>query len=527
MTTTSLKRRTLLLTGAVLVALILLNIISIRLFGRLDMTANRLFTLSDASRQIVGSLDDRLTVQAYFTEDLPAPYSDYRRSVLDMLNEFRAYSGGNLRFTFINPEGEKGDAEAARQGIAQAQVQVVNEDRFEAKRAYMGLVFLYEDRKEVIPIVQNTATLEYDIASTIKRITTRDRKTIAFSTGQGEPPLQEFGRALQLLTRQYTVVPADLAAPGGVPADVTALIIAAPTQRFSDQALYAVDQFLMRGGRVAFLLNKVEADLQQRFGRQTELGLDPLLEVYGLRVNKDLVRDVQCANVSIVQQQGGFSIQSQIPYPNLPLVNAFSPGNVMVKDLKGVVLFFASSVDTLSPASRGLTGEILARTSPRAGRQVNFFMLDPLQRYLEPDFTEPSIPLAALVSGSFTSAFAGRSAPADTTPGAPPPPPPVERSTDTRVVLFGDGDFARDQYIGGSSDNVTLLANLADYLADDAGLITIRSKDVALPPLDQVADGTKKALKYANLAVPPLLVLIAGLVRWRIRRSRRKALEVR
>jgi gliding-associated putative ABC transporter substrate-binding component GldG len=527
MTTTSTRRRTLLFTGVVLAILVLVNIISIRIFGRLDMTEQRLFTLADASKDLMASLDDKVTVNAYFTEDLPSPYSDYRRAVLDILNEFRAYSGGNLQFTFINPEGEKGDQEAARQGIAQAQVQVVKEDQFEAKRAYMGLVFLYEDRKEVIPIIQSTSSLEYDIASTIRRLTVTTRKRIAFSTGHGEPQLQEFGRVMELMRRQYDVTAVDLAGAEPIPQDVSVLIIAAPTQRFGDAALYKIDQHIMRGGRVGFLLNKVEADLQQRFGRQVDFGLEPLLETYGLRINQDLVRDAQCANISIVQQQAGFSIQSQVPYPSLPLVSDFSADNVMVKDLKNVVLFFASSVDTLPVASRGLTAEVLLRTSKQSGRQRNFFLLDPLQRYVEPDFGERGIPLAAVVSGSFTSHFAGKPAPEDTTAGAMPQASPVGRSTDTRVVLFGDGDFARDQFMGGNRDNMNLLANIVDYLADDAGLITIRSKEVAMPPLEQVADGTKKLLKYGNLVLPPALVLVFGLVRWRMRASRRKALEAR
>jgi ABC-type uncharacterized transport system involved in gliding motility auxiliary subunit len=135
MNTRSLKTRTLLRAGAVLVILILLNIISVRIFGRIDMTANRQFTLADASKQLMRSLDDRVTIKAYFTEDLPSPYSTYRRTLLDQLNEFRAYSNGNLQYEFINPQGEKTEREAGDQGVVQAQVQVVNEDKFEVKRA--------------------------------------------------------------------------------------------------------------------------------------------------------------------------------------------------------------------------------------------------------------------------------------------------------------------------------------------------------------------------------------------------------
>ncbi|HOV99085.1 MAG TPA: GldG family protein, partial [Bacteroidota bacterium] len=123
--------------------LVILNFISVRLFGRLDLTKSRLYTLSDASKNLVRNLDDKVTIKAYFTEDLPAPYNANRRQVLDILNEYKAYANGNIQFEFINPEGEKAEQEAQQAGIPPVEVQVIKEDKFEVKRAYLGLVFLY------------------------------------------------------------------------------------------------------------------------------------------------------------------------------------------------------------------------------------------------------------------------------------------------------------------------------------------------------------------------------------------------
>jgi ABC-2 type transport system permease protein len=141
-------------------------------------------------------------------------------------------------------------------------------------------------------------------------------------------------------------------------------------------------------------------------------------------------------------------------------------------------------------------------------------------------FPEKEIPLAVIVEGSFHSAFAGKPVPADTAAGSlPPSGTPLSMSPATRIVVVGDGDFLRDQY--GNRENLTFFANMVDYLVDDAGLITIRTKELATPPLDQVSDGTKKAVKYANLIVPPALVLGYGLFRWRMRKARKRALETR
>lgn len=525
MASSNLKSQTLTRVGILALILILLNVVSIRLFGRLDLTKNNLYTLSDASKNLVKTLDDRLTVKAYFTEDLPSPYNNVRRTVLDQLNEYKAYAGGNMQFEFIDPSGEKGEQEAQQQGIQAVQVQVIDNEQLQVKKAYMGMVLLYEDRKEVIPVIQSTTTLEYDLSSTIKRLTQTTQKKIAFLTGQGEAGLQEMQRAQQLLGRQYNIQTADVSKGQPVDGDIAVLVVMAPKDAFSEAAKYQIDQFIMRGGKVAFLLNKIDANLQQQFGRALELKLEDMLEHYGFRINPDLVRDAQCAPINIVQQQGGFSIQSQVQFPYIPIASDVNPENTIVKNLQSIILFFVSSVDTTNLAPRGLRGEILVRSSKQSGRQTQFFYFDPMARYTPEMFAESGIPLAATVTGQFKSFYAGKPVPQDTgallaaTGGNT-----IEQGPETRLILVGDGDFAKDQFLGGR-DNLNFIANIVDYLADDAGLITIRSKDVSLPPLEQVPDGSKKAYKFGTMLLPPLLVMGFGLLRWRMRKTRKKALE--
>ncbi|MEW6512184.1 MAG: Gldg family protein [Bacteroidota bacterium] len=520
------RSQTLVRVGILLAILILVNIVSVRIFGRFDLTRNGLFTLSDASKSLMRNLDDKVTVKAYFTEDLPSPYNNNRRALLDELNEYRAYSRGNLQYEFIDPTGEKGEMEAQQQGIAPLQVQVIKEDKAQVQRAYMGMVLLYEDKKEVIPVIQNPSTLEYEISSTVKRLTSRGQKKIGLLTGQGEPGLSDLRAIQEALRKQYEIVTVDVNKGAPVPIDIAVLVVMAPTQAFVEHQKFQIDQYLMRGGKIAFLLNTVDANLQRQYGQALTLNLNDMLESYGVRLNTDLVRDAQCASVSLVQQQFGFSIQSQVPFPYLPMVSNFSKGNAMVKDLQGLVLFFASSLDTVRCASQGLAAEILMRSSKQSGRLTGMFMYDPLQRFTRADFGETEIPLAAVVSGHFTSFYKGKPTPADTAAGSlPPPSSPLMSSPETRIFVIGDGDFVRDQYLGGSRDNVTFFANMIDYIVDDAGLIAIRTKEASSPPLDPIADGTKKIVKYADLVVPPLLIIGYGLMRWRVRKAKKKAME--
>jgi len=516
------NKRTQTIIGTLLVLgiLIVVNIISIRLFGRIDLTKQRVYTLSDASKRLVRSLDDRVTVKAYFTEDLPAPYNDNRREVLDMLNEYKAYAGGNLQYEFINPEGDKGEQEARLAGVPPVNVQVVKEDRFEVKRAYLGLVMLYEDKKETLPVIQNLGSLEYDISSALKRLTTSQKKRIGYTTGHDETDLSTMKQAYEMLTSQYDVTPVNLAAGGTVPSDLAALLIIAPQKKFNDSSKYQIDQYLMRGGKIAFLLNKVNANLQSQYAQPMDVNLDDQLSQYGVRVNADLVRDAQCAYVTVVQQQAGFMMQSQIPFPYMPMVSSFNKDNMIVKDLQNLVFYFVSSVDTSAAATKGLKAEVLVRSSARSGRQNGFLLIDPSHQYTPAELSESGIPLAAVVSGTFKSFYAGKQLP----PGLVSSSSPLASSPETRIIVVGDGDFMRDD-VAKNPGNLTFFANIVDYLADDAGLITIRSKNVAMPPLDQISDGTKKTVKYGDLLLPPIAVIAYGLLRWRTRVTRKKAME--
>ena len=495
--------------------LVIVNFISVRLFFRLDLTKNNVYTLSDASKNLVRSLDDRLNIKAYFTEDLPSPYNNNRRTVLDMLNEYRAYGGGNFHFEFISPEGEKGEKEAQEEGIPPVQVQVVNNDKLEVKRAYLGLVLMFEDKKEVLPVIQNLSSLEYELSSAIKRLTIKNKPKIGYTTGHQELDITSLKTAYQSLSKQYELLPVDLTKNEPVPSNISSLLVIAPQSQFNDSAKYQIDQFIMHGGKAAFLLNTMNVNLQSqyRYAQPQKTGLEDLLENYGVRVNSDMVRDAQCANVTVMQQQGPFQFQSQVPFPYLPNVSSFNKNNIMVKDLENVVLYFAGSVDTALAQAKGLHAEVLMRSSKRSGRQTGFMMVNPMQEYTEKDFTESGIPLAAVVSGSFQSFFTGK-----------PMAPVLSKSPETQIIVVGDGDFMKDDFAG-SKGNMVFFQNIVDYLSDESGLITIRSKDVTEPPLEQISDGMKKFLKYGDLVAPPLLVILYGLLRWRRRVAFKKSIE--
>lgn len=523
------RKHTIISLLIILGIIIFVNIIAVRFFTRIDLTEDKIYTLSDASKNLVKSLDDKFLIKAYFTSDLPAPYNNNRRYLQDQLDEYRAYAGGNFQYEFIDPSKKEDlEQEAQKYGIPPVQVQVLKEDKLQVEKAYMGLVFLFGDKQERLPVIQSTSNLEYEISSSIKKMTTKELKKIGFLSGQGEPNLQQMGRLQEMLSKQYEVTTVDLSGGKQIPNDIAVLAIVAPEQPFKSWEKYLIDQYLMRGGKIAFFINMVNANLQNQMARASNLELNDLLETYGVRVNTDLVRDVNCAYVTIQQQAGFMILQNQVPFYYLPRASEFNKNSPVVKDLNSIVFYFASSVDTSIARSKGLTANVLLKTSGRSGRQENVFMLNPTMQMTQDMFKESGIPLAATVEGAFVSAFGSKPIGADST---------VQATIDTtnklvsgklsKIVVVGDGDFLQDQLSGGNRDNFLFASNLIDWLADDIGLAAIRSRDSGSKPLDDVSEGTKTWIKGINLAVPPLLVIIVGVVRWRWRISMRKRLESR
>lgn len=504
---------------------ILINVISIRIFTRIDLTSNNIYTLTEASKNLMRNLDDKLTIKCFFTEDLPEPYNNNRRAVLDILNDYKAYSKGNLQFEFVNPEGEKNEREAQQYGIPPIEVQVVKEDKFELKKAYMGLVMLYEDKREALPVIENVNSIEYDMSSAFKRLTTKIKKKIGYTIGHDENDLTGMKRVYQDITTRYNVISIDLSKKDNeIPQDLSALLIIAPKTKFSDTTKYKIDQYIMNGGKVAFLLNKMDANLQPKnpyerpMARAIDLGIEDLLENYGVRINNDLIRDRQCASISVVQQQGRFQFQSQIPFPYLPNAMNFDKSNPIVKDLKGIIFYFVSSIDTTLAQSKGLKAEVLVRSSKYSGRQTGFLLIDPYYSYKLEDFLESNIPMAVAINGSFNSLFS------ETYGKTVGLISPKSKSPETSIIVIGDGDFMKDELTANPSNSI-FFTNIIDYLADDIGLITIRSKDVTPPQLQQVADGTKKIIKYVNILLPSLLIIAYGIMRWRRRLFIKRSFE--
>ncbi len=529
------KKDTLIRLAVIIGIIIAVNVISSRVFTRIDLTKNKSYTLSPISKDIVGNLGDKLIIKAFFSDNLPAPYNTLRRQVQDMLSDYRSYSKGNLNYEFYNPIGEDENdelqKEAQRYGIQPVQVQVIDNDKLEVKKAYLGMVLLYEGKQEVLPVVQTVNNLEYDLTSTIKKITTEKKKKIGFLQGHSEYDYTKFQTINNVLSVQYDLINVDLNKNRIIPEDVTGLIVMGTKGDLPEWQLYIIDQYIMKGGNAAFLMNRVVPNFQQQMviGDPVKTNLFDLMASYGFVIENNLIRDLQCASVQVQSQIG---IPMSINYPYFPNVTNVNQDVAAFKNIKSVVLSFVSSLDLSAAASKNLKVTPMLTTSDKSGKAEGFFLLN-LEQFqnmkksqADSMFNSKGFIVGALYEGNYNSYFAGKPVPQDTNPQTTPITGETINVSQkpSKIIVVGDADFANEESRP-PKDNITFFINMVDFLADDIGLTQIRSKDVSEAPIEETSDASKKFIKYFNLIFPPAAVLLIGVFIWNKRKLKKKALQ--
>jgi gliding-associated putative ABC transporter substrate-binding component GldG len=520
----------------VLAILALVNFISVRRFARLDLTQNKEYTVSASTKKILKRLDDVVNVTVYFSKDLPPYLATLDRQVKDILDEYRAFSGGRLRIKFEDPKDDSPKERSLQMlGIPKVQLNILEKEKAQLTNVYLGMAIQYADKNEVIPVIQSTENLEYDITSAILKVT-QPPASIGFLTGHDEPGMErgEFGGVSEALRKQYEVTTVSTSSGQPVPANVKTLIVARPEKRLTERDRYEVDQFLMRGGRIVFLADGTLLQPQSLMARPLDSGLSDMLGHYGAKVNSDLI--VDRANVTTSFSTGFMSFI--IPYPWFPriLPENLSKKSPITNGLESVVFPWVSTiettvaVDTTGVASTsGVMAEVLAWTSKASFIQKGNLSVNPQQTLPRPAPSDlKRFPVAVALTGTFKSFFAGRPAPPPSDSAAvasAPNPTTIDESPPTQVVIVSDADFVTDQFASQYPQNLTFFQNTVDWCTMGEELISIRSKGGAIRPLKPVSDGTRGAVKLANTIVVPALVVGFGLVRWASRRRSRTILE--
>ena len=545
--------------------LVIVNLLATYLPGRVDLTEERRFTLTPATERILGNVDEPVYVDVLLEGEFPAGFARLRTSVEEMLRDFSNVNG-NIDYGFTDPsEGTLEQVNTVRKQLAEGGLKPINfqvqtADGRSERLLWPYAILSYANRRVTVNLLENNipgqspdvavnnsvSLLEYKLANGIQKMLAVKRPLIAMVQGHGElAPLQlrDFTDALD---PYYSVGRVDLDTLYTVgPEQIGALIIAEPRTPFSERAKFVLDQYVMRGGRVLMMLDKLSINLDSLRGRPEFIppdhpqNLDDLLFKYGIRVEPNLVLDLQNTRIPVVTGQVGNAPQFELrPWPYHVLATP-SPLHPITKSLQPIQLYFPSEIDTTVRTKTAVEKTVLLSTTPNS--LVRFsparISLEDVRYYLERErFNKGAVPLAVLLEGTFSSLYENRVG-SDFAAGLARLGQDFRASgTGAKVIVVADGDVGKnavdpeqeafrplgynefEEYV---FDNKDFLVNAMEYLLDDSGVISARNREVKLRLLDGPrAKDEATWWRFVNIGLPLLVLAIAGLAYRYLRRRR-------
>jgi len=555
-----------------IIIIVLLNIIGSYIHSRFDLTSEKRYSLSDATKLMLNNIDDIVYFRIYLEgDDFPAGFKRLRNETKEMLDEFRAYNN-LIQYEFINPSESTNAKERndtykllIERGLQPTDLQIKTNEGQSQKIIFPNALVTYKSRELPLELLRtqmgfppeavlnnSIQSLEFNIASIIKKLSTIKKSKIAFIKGHGELTYKETADITAALSKDFVVERIEIkgqlnSLTERSPLDSVnlsirnkfeAIIIAKPKTSFSDKDKFIIDQFVMRGGKVLWLIDPVLASMDsiQKSGFAISINYDLNLEDqlfnYGVRLNNNLIMDINALHIPVRTGQIGNQPQMDFfPWYFFPILTPLS-NHPIVNNLNAISTNFISSIDTVEVKNVDKT--ILLKTSSysRIVSSPAMISLSILQK--TPDqrmYQTPGQPVAVLLEGEFESVFKNRIPPAianDDEIGF------KEKSKPTKMIVISDGDIIRnqfhipngyplplgyDQFTRQTFGNKELILNVMNYLCDGSGLISIRSRELKLRLLDRTKVNNNKLFwQMFNTILPILLILIFGIVQARIRK---------
>jgi len=523
------KRAELILFILGLAIILLAGLNSSQFFTRLDLTANKAFSISPVSKKLFREIPEQVYLTYFVSDKLRKLYS-FPGQIEDLLLEYAAYSRGKIRVEVVDPmRGE--EAERAQSlGVAAQQIEVVERDQRSLAQVYTGIVIQYLDRHQTIPVAVRVESLEYELTSRIRKAVSGEELVVGILLGDpGRNLRQEFTNMYRAFSDDFRIE--EVPAGQDVPADVDVLLVIG-NQDLKEFDLFPVDQFLMKGGRALFAVKGVRVDMMRGF-LATKIGDNPtldLLEAYGVRVKRELVLDKYCQNFRLPTQVLGqimWQVMEKYPYWITVSGQYVAKDNPITARFNGLDLYWASPLEIV--AKGNTRAEVLASTTPE-GWTANQEPFDTYPRggpllLAQPHENKGSYPLAVSLRGELASYFKGKAIP--TREGEKRDwKSIVEQTKDARIIVVGDADFASDllQFTE-ASYNMDFLANAVQWLGNSEDLLSIKTRTARDTRLNRIQDPAQRlravlSTELITLVLVPLGVIGFGIGRLVYRRKK-------
>jgi len=436
----------------------------------------------------------------YVSEDLPPDISRTIRDFKHLLTEYNAHSKKRIEIEEVNPNSnEELEMKAIEVGIHPVPLEVREKDQVKVQKVFLGLVIQVGEKSETIPLIQPGIAMEYNLSTLIKRLTIQDKPKVGYVIGHGEPVLATLDQMTKELSVLYELENIDLNTQMDL-SDYKAIIILSPFERISNREFKRLDNYLGTGGGIFVGIDRVNGILNHGIGVGLNTNLEIWLEEKGILVEDAFIVDRKCSTVT-VQEKSYFSYPQQVNFPYLPLITEFSDHSI-TDGIEAMILQFASPMKYVGDST--LVYHELAWTSDMSGKLKVPVSFNIGQVWRPSDFLYPRQTVAAALHG------------------------PIVSEQEARLCVIGDGNFivngVGEQKITIQADNINFVANAIDWLSDDSGLMSLRTKGVQSRPLKELTDSKVLFIKYFNFLFPLLLVVILGLLQFRRRSKKRTRL---
>jgi ABC-2 type transport system permease protein len=545
---------------AVIFILAAANYIGSFYFTRLDLTTDKRFTLAKVSKNVLKNIDTRLTCTVYLKGKFPVGFKRLAAETREMLQELQAYNS-NVRFRFENPSAstnpkkrERFYFQLVKKGLIPTNLQVKTKNGMEQQTIFPGAILHYKGREIPVSLLSNERNippdqvlnhsienLEFALVNAIHKLEQREKPSLAYLVGQGEPTGKRVADIMNTLHDNYDLksvridsLPNPLLKKeddDSILPRFRALIVDKPQKTFTDREKLMLDQYIMYGGRVLWMIDPVFASMDSIKQSETtvaidlNLGLQEQLFTYGVRLNKNLLLDLNAVPIPVRTGQVGSQSQVQmLPWYYYLLVTPRS-NHPVVRNLNSIEMNFASSLDTL--AIKGVKKTVLLKSSPYCGVEdvPGIISLAILRRKPAPEFFRgPARDVAVLLSGKFTSDFKNR-----LISGLKSRVYPFrEKSVPTDMIIVSDGDvflnqlkipdgyplpLGYNQFTRQTYGNKEFILNAINYLTDGSGLISLRTREFKLRLLDKTRINQQRLQwQLFNLLTPLALMLFFAFV---------------
>jgi ABC-2 type transport system permease protein len=557
------KKKNIRAIAIVIVTIVLINIASAFYFFRLDLTSEKRYSISDNTKNLLKNLDSKLSVVIYLDGDLNSGFLRLKKSTSEMLDEFKVYGGKKITYSFINPSAAESNEQRIKNyqaleklGIRGTMVYEKNSEGEEIQKVVFPWARIISGKDTInVNLLKNisgnsgdenlnisTENLEFELTDAMRVITNKTVQKIAFIEGHDELPEILTFDITKTLSRYFEIDRGVLGNDPAILKPYKAIIIAKPQKKFTESDKYIIDQYVMNGGRVLWLLDgaRVSMDTLATYGVSPaiyqDVNLNDQLFRYGVRVNPVLVQDVQCASIPVNKARDGEAANYQpAPWYYAPLLQP-SPDSPISRNIANVKGEFASSIDFVGDNPK-IQKDILLCTSKnsrampapmRVGLEILSLPADPSY------FNQKYLPVAVSLDGVFPSVFANRMAP----PNILSAEKPKKESVKTRMVVIADGAIIRnevrgvgsnaqplplgyDSYMNQEFGNKNFILNSVLYLTDDDGWLNLRSRELKLRLLDKVTvNKDKKFLQMSNVLFPVFLLLGFAIINFIIRKRK-------